>query len=502
MGNPFLDALGWVGESLDKPGAAVRGLLAGRPDQLANLIPFSDTIGITDPSQRTSGRSLLESLGALSSKEDGSGFDLGDLAGIGADIATNPLTYLGPAGAIKGVRSLMGRGGTAAREADTLMAGQLNRLGVAGKSGEASTFSLPKAASQAESAAAKAGEALPLPKAASLAESAAAADAKAAVDPMAQLLEDSMNDAEAVDFLNQLGQAGEVTPASALKTPTSPLPASLPATAAANIGGTTSGPLESMLERMANAAEAKPQSMANMLADRRKFPVVEFSKGADETSLAAKIRGHLPGDEGQRFTRRQLPAFANESKDSGYLGEYLRGPDRAAFVHGHNIADLEPWQQEIPGSSLREVRRHEVTHGLNELARSDSMRGIAYGNRIVDPTVPDSGLKKGLGLMMDETLARASELPGPENQISHVLHFLSDQGLGNEYRRMAGIYQNSPYTNFMMKDAPAIIKGMRDQLVAAPKETLPALLRALAEKAGQTGLAVSPLAMALGSDNG
>lgn len=30
-----LDALGWIGESLDKPGAATRGLLAGRLGELA-----------------------------------------------------------------------------------------------------------------------------------------------------------------------------------------------------------------------------------------------------------------------------------------------------------------------------------------------------------------------------------------------------------------------------------------------------------------------------------
>lgn len=150
MANFLLDALGYLGESIDKPGAAVRGLLSGRPDQLANLIPFSDAMGITDPSQRVSGRGLLENLGMMSPKEEGSGFDLGDLAGMGADLATNPLTYLGPAGAIKGVRGLLGRGGTAAKEAESLMAGQLNKLGAASEAEAAAPLS--KAASMGESA--------------------------------------------------------------------------------------------------------------------------------------------------------------------------------------------------------------------------------------------------------------------------------------------------------------------------------------------------------------
>lgn len=96
----LLDALQWAGESLDKPGAALRGLLAGRPDQLANLIPFSDTFGITDPSQRVSGRGLLEQYGMLSPKSEGEGFGLGDIAGMGVEMALDPTNLVG-AGALK-----------------------------------------------------------------------------------------------------------------------------------------------------------------------------------------------------------------------------------------------------------------------------------------------------------------------------------------------------------------------------------------------------------------
>jgi len=72
-----ISPLAYLGESLDKPGAAIRGLLAGKPAELLNLIPFSDALGITSsegllggtPLQLTDdentvyGRDLLEQYG-------------------------------------------------------------------------------------------------------------------------------------------------------------------------------------------------------------------------------------------------------------------------------------------------------------------------------------------------------------------------------------------------------------------------------------------------------
>lgn len=84
--------LQWLGETLDKPGRALRGLAAGRPDQLANLIPFSDTMGITSPSDSTSGRDLLEKAGIAGPNQKG--LDVGDVAGFGTEIALDPLTYM------------------------------------------------------------------------------------------------------------------------------------------------------------------------------------------------------------------------------------------------------------------------------------------------------------------------------------------------------------------------------------------------------------------------
>lgn len=101
-----MSGLQYVGESLDKPGQAVRGLLAGKPSELLNLIPFSDAIGLTssegalggtafqftDDENAVSGRDLLEKYAGLSPNEEG--FDLGDVGGFAADVLLDPTTWM------------------------------------------------------------------------------------------------------------------------------------------------------------------------------------------------------------------------------------------------------------------------------------------------------------------------------------------------------------------------------------------------------------------------
>ena len=85
-----LPPLAWLGETLDKPGRAVRGLLAGQPGELLNLIPFSDTLGITDPANTVTGRDLLRKAG-IAGQEDTWGNWLG---GLGLEIALDPLNFV------------------------------------------------------------------------------------------------------------------------------------------------------------------------------------------------------------------------------------------------------------------------------------------------------------------------------------------------------------------------------------------------------------------------
>jgi hypothetical protein len=87
----LLGPVNYAGDVLDKfGGRAVRGTLAGKPRELLSPIPFSDTLGITDPAEITRGRDLAKQWGL------GTGLG-GEAAGFGIDIATDPLTYFGGA---------------------------------------------------------------------------------------------------------------------------------------------------------------------------------------------------------------------------------------------------------------------------------------------------------------------------------------------------------------------------------------------------------------------
>jgi hypothetical protein len=93
--NPLLDILSGVGTVFDTPGSVVRGLLAGQPGRALG--------GIFDPEQRVFGRELLEQWGAIDPNQEG--FDSGDLAGFGVDVAVDPLAFLG---AFKGAKAAGG----------------------------------------------------------------------------------------------------------------------------------------------------------------------------------------------------------------------------------------------------------------------------------------------------------------------------------------------------------------------------------------------------------
>ncbi|WP_435018246.1 hypothetical protein TA3x_000201 [Tundrisphaera sp. TA3] len=78
-------------DALDKPGRAVRGVLSGKFRELGNLIPFSDTLQITDARDKTSGRDLTDAIGLTSKSSKGWGaWGLG----LGAEMLTDPLTYV------------------------------------------------------------------------------------------------------------------------------------------------------------------------------------------------------------------------------------------------------------------------------------------------------------------------------------------------------------------------------------------------------------------------
>lgn len=90
----------YIGDSLEKPGYAVRGLLTGKgPESLLNLIPFYDaaqqsgvgqSIGLPE-APKVSGWDLAEHYGAEPNQP---GFDLADIPKAGLELATNPLSFV------------------------------------------------------------------------------------------------------------------------------------------------------------------------------------------------------------------------------------------------------------------------------------------------------------------------------------------------------------------------------------------------------------------------
>jgi hypothetical protein len=103
-----MGALQYAGETLTKPSRALWGTLeglAGGDDGggLWNLMPFSDSLEITDPSKSVEMGQFLENRGILPENEEG--FDRWDIARFGADVVGDPLSWL------TGGASAIGKGG-------------------------------------------------------------------------------------------------------------------------------------------------------------------------------------------------------------------------------------------------------------------------------------------------------------------------------------------------------------------------------------------------------
>jgi hypothetical protein len=155
IGQGATSGLGYLGEVLNKPGRAIRGLLGGNPRDALAILPFSDTLHITNPDNQVSGKDLLAKLGILKPNDD---TWLGTLAGVGTEIATDPLTYINPftpltkAGSVmkaagilpKGLRASMeGLGAIGAREASALAEVGKTAADVAGPGRSLLSFHVP-----------------------------------------------------------------------------------------------------------------------------------------------------------------------------------------------------------------------------------------------------------------------------------------------------------------------------------------------------------------------
>jgi hypothetical protein len=96
IGSGLLSGLSYVGGALNKPGRMIRGLLGGQPRELLNILPFSDAMGITDPTQEVRGADLL---GIDRAQQEQAGFFSPEgLSGFATELFTDPLMYIGLGG--------------------------------------------------------------------------------------------------------------------------------------------------------------------------------------------------------------------------------------------------------------------------------------------------------------------------------------------------------------------------------------------------------------------
>jgi len=95
-----LDTIGQVGDGIDKftGGRALRGLVGGKGREALSILPFSDTLGITDAKDKTSGRDLTDKYGLTSKGDNSFG---SHAAGFLADNILSPGNMLGAYGAFK-----------------------------------------------------------------------------------------------------------------------------------------------------------------------------------------------------------------------------------------------------------------------------------------------------------------------------------------------------------------------------------------------------------------
>jgi len=107
-----LSGVGYLAGAIDKPFAATRALVNAGIDvaqgdtpelrPILDIIPFSDTMGITDPNEDVTGRDVLTNLGAPENREGfhplaDTGDAILDIAGLAVDIlAGPPVPVLGP----------------------------------------------------------------------------------------------------------------------------------------------------------------------------------------------------------------------------------------------------------------------------------------------------------------------------------------------------------------------------------------------------------------------
>jgi hypothetical protein len=157
LGN-VLGGVQYVGETIDKPGAAIRGVISGLMGGkwgggLLNLIPLSDTFKWTNPQDRVYGRDLLEQAGVVGRNRPGlnvtdPGDVVGDVAGFATEVLLDPLTMVtGPLGSVTKAGQAITKGAKVAEKGADLATAEARFMQqAAGKAVEGSTLATTPAA--------------------------------------------------------------------------------------------------------------------------------------------------------------------------------------------------------------------------------------------------------------------------------------------------------------------------------------------------------------------
>lgn len=153
-----LGGVQYIGETIDKPWAAGRGVISGLMGGkwgggLLNLIPFSDTLGITNPQERVYGRDLLETAGLAGKNKPGfnwrdPGDAIGDIAGLAIDIMDPiAMSVTGPLGTLTKAGQAITKGAKVAEKGADLATAEARFMQqAAGKAVEGSTLATTPAA--------------------------------------------------------------------------------------------------------------------------------------------------------------------------------------------------------------------------------------------------------------------------------------------------------------------------------------------------------------------
>lgn len=94
LGEESPGMLSTIGDVLDRPANALRGVLAGRPGALTGLVPFSESMGLFTAEDRVSGQDLLTEWGMIDKPAD-SILSAEGAAGLGVEMALDPLNLVG-----------------------------------------------------------------------------------------------------------------------------------------------------------------------------------------------------------------------------------------------------------------------------------------------------------------------------------------------------------------------------------------------------------------------